>query len=157
MLPCRKLPSQLEAIASRWLCYDKQIIGLCQAKNRAKALRKSGESIEKVGRKHWESHLTPTVLHVHNGRYKHEQRQFSMFITVDAAWLSQGFCPIFLLLSPNLYSAFAQRKHPPSRTVASVSRPPWDNLFRFKALNTPSTVFAGSPQSGLYQWHCSSA
>ena len=68
MLPCRKLPSQLEAIASRWLCYDKQIIGLCQAKNRAKALRKSGESIEKVGRKHWESHLTPTVPHVHNGR-----------------------------------------------------------------------------------------
>ena len=31
------------------------------------------------------SALTSTVLHVHNGRCKHEHRPFSMFITVDAA------------------------------------------------------------------------
>ena len=98
MLPCRKLPSQLEAIASRWLCYDKQIIGLCQAKNRTVRGRKSGESIEKIGRKHWESHLTPTVLHVHNGRYEHEHRPFSMFITVGVRRLVAGVPPYFDLL-----------------------------------------------------------
>ena len=29
------------------------------------------------------SALASTVLHVHNGRYKHEHRPFSMFTTVD--------------------------------------------------------------------------
>ena len=38
---------------------------------------------EKIGRKPAESHLTPTVPHVHNGRYEHEHRPFHVFITVD--------------------------------------------------------------------------
>ena len=47
-----------------------------------------------VGRKPWESRLTPTVLRVHNGRYEHEHRPFSMLITVGVRQLSQGFRPI---------------------------------------------------------------
>ena len=49
----------------------------------------------KIVKKHRESHAASTVLRVHNGRYEHEHRPFSMFITVDVRWLSDGVRPIF--------------------------------------------------------------
>ena len=78
-----------------------------QGKSRAKPLRMSGESLVKVGRKPRESHLTPTVARVHNGRYEHEQRPFSMFITVDVRQLVAWFYPILTPLLPNKMLALA--------------------------------------------------
>ena len=78
--------------------YSKQMIMLWQANNRAMSSKKSDCKGEKIGRKHWESHLTPTVPHVHNGRYKHEHRPFSMFITVGVRRLVAGVPPYFDLL-----------------------------------------------------------
>ena len=57
------------------------------------------------------SALTPTVLHAYNGRYEHEQRPFSMFITVDVRRLSQGFRPIFSLVLPHGLLGFSPSTH----------------------------------------------
>ena len=61
------------------------------------------------------SALTPTVLHAYNGRYEHEQRPFSMFITVGVRRLAAGFSqlvawfrPTYCWVSPNLLLGFAQ-------------------------------------------------
>ena len=78
-----------------------------QGKSRVKPLRKSGKSLVNVGRKPCESHLTPTVARVHNGRYEHEQRPFSMFITVDVRQLVAGFYPILTPFLPNKMLALA--------------------------------------------------
>ena len=60
------------------------------------------------GRNPSESHLTPTVTRVHDGRCEHEHRPFSMLITVDVRWLSDGFRPIFWWILPDFSMAFAQ-------------------------------------------------
>ena len=65
-----------------------------QGKSRVKPLRKSGESLEKVI-----SHRPLLVFN--NGRYEHEQRPFSMFITVDVRQLVAGFYPILTPFLPN--------------------------------------------------------
>ena len=65
------------------------------------------ESKLHFGRNPSESHLTPTVARVHNGRHEHEHRPFSMLITVDVRWLSDGFRPIFWWILPDFLMGFA--------------------------------------------------
>ena len=47
------------------------------------------------------SALASTVARVHNGRYEHEQRPLSMFITVDVRQHVAGFYPILTPFLPN--------------------------------------------------------
>ena len=63
-----------------------------------------------------------TVLHVHNGRYEHEHRPFSMLTTVGVRRLSQGFHPIFSRILPNYSPTFTRNIHCFNITMPLVLR-----------------------------------
>ena len=81
----------LQQQARRTLAKNGVNIGRSQAKCGAKPCNKSGESLEKVGRKPWESHAASTVMNMENGRCSCSYRPSWTRATVGVRRLSQGF------------------------------------------------------------------
>ena len=105
------------------------------AYNRAIALRKSGESSERIGQKQWESHAASTVPHVHNGRYEHEHRPFSMFITVDVRRHVAEFCPTCCWVLPNPLPNFTRLIH----GFRTINTKLWSPRKRMREVETETT------------------
>ena len=121
----------LQQQARRTLTKSGVNLGRSQAKCGAKPCNKSGESLEKVGRKPWESHAASTVMNMENGRCSCSYRPLRAWRTTVVRRLFGPFRPIFgayqknnCLVSDNYWLAIIVLWPFPKRITASFRTAP---------------------------------